>query len=91
MNKLIQYANGWGHLIFSCVLAIGLFAMLGLGRVDLQTFYFMLSPIVLFWFGTGIANRVSDAIDQATASAAVAVAEAVTKVVPPPESKDNAT
>lgn len=53
----MQYSNGYGHLIISCVIVGCLTTLLVFKAIDTTTFVSVGSPVIAFWFLTGAANR----------------------------------
>ena len=59
------YSNGWGHLIVTCVVFVSMALLLATGKVSVETFGGVTTSVLLFWFGTGVANRIAQAKGEA--------------------------
>ena len=51
-----EYSNGWGHVIVTVALLVSFTILLALHVIEISIFTAVISPLILFWFGTGIAN-----------------------------------
>lgn len=67
MSKFLgNYSNGWGHMILTVVIIGCMSTLLALGKIEVAVFSGIVSPVVLFWFGTGIANKAIESVAKLT-------------------------
>jgi len=61
-----NYSNGWGHLIVTVTIIVSMTVLLAVKAIDSAVFTGVVTPVILFWFGTGIANKTVESVARLT-------------------------
>ena len=65
---MLNYSNGWGHLVVTvCVLAMCTF-LLYFGKLDSSAIAGLLGSVISFWFMSGSVNRFAAATTPSSSS-----------------------
>lgn len=73
--NVMQYSNGWGHLIMSIVTLFTMGALMYLKVVDAVVGMPVISLVVAFWFMSGTANRFNNTLNPTATGPLPAVGE----------------